>query len=87
MARQLAFTVYVDGVAYGPDSDVPAEVAKRIDNPGAWASEGDGSEGDMTKAELQAEIDARNEARDDADKISRNGNKAELQAALAADDA
>lgn len=36
MAARLAGFVHVDGVAYGPDSDVPADVAKRIVNPDAW---------------------------------------------------
>lgn len=29
--------VNVDGSWYGPDNDVPAEVAKRITNPKVWA--------------------------------------------------
>lgn len=37
--RQLAAYVYVDGTLYGPDSDVPAEVAKAITNPKAWGEE------------------------------------------------
>lgn len=39
MAGRLAATVYIDGQAYGPDDDVPADVAKRIDNPKAWAEQ------------------------------------------------
>ena len=35
MAR-LAGCVHLDGVAYSPDSDVPADVAARITNPKAW---------------------------------------------------
>lgn len=35
--RRLAAHVYVDGVAYSPDSDVPDEVAEQITNPKAWA--------------------------------------------------
>lgn len=42
---------------------------------------------DMTKAELQAEIDRRNEGREDDAKLSRSGNKDDLLAALEADDA
>lgn len=34
--KKLAAYVYVDGALYGPASDVPADVAKRIDNPKAW---------------------------------------------------
>lgn len=36
--RKLAGYVHVDGVVYGPDSDVPAEVAEKITNPDAWAT-------------------------------------------------
>lgn len=36
--KKLATVVYVDGVAYGP-GDVPAAVAKQIDNPKVWASD------------------------------------------------
>ncbi|MEJ6544499.1 hypothetical protein PQI65_15025 [Brachybacterium paraconglomeratum] len=37
MAKTLTRTVYVDGVAYGPTSAIPEDVAKRITNPKAWA--------------------------------------------------
>lgn len=37
--KKLNTYVHVDGVAYGPDDDVPAEVAKKIDNPDVWAEE------------------------------------------------
>lgn len=40
-----------------------------------------------TVAELQAEIDRRNEGRDDETRLPRNGTKAELTERLAADDA
>lgn len=36
--KKLARTVYVDGKGYGPDDDVPAEVAAQITNPNAWAT-------------------------------------------------
>lgn len=36
-ARKLASFVHVNGTAYGPDSDVPADVAALITNPAAWA--------------------------------------------------
>jgi hypothetical protein len=39
-----------------------------------------------TVAELKAEIDRRNEGREDDAKLSKDGNKADLQATLAADD-
>ena len=31
--------VYVDGVAYGPDNEPPADVAEQITNPKAWGEE------------------------------------------------
>lgn len=40
----------------------------------------------MTVADLKAEIDARNEGRDEADQIDGTGKKADLVAALEADD-
>ena len=45
MARRLIAYVHVDGVAYGPDSKVPADVAKRIGDH-AWtdADQDDGAE-------------------------------------------
>ena len=39
--KQLVSTVYVEGKAYGPDDDVPAEVAEQITNPKAWGEAGD----------------------------------------------
>jgi hypothetical protein len=39
MGRKLNSYVYVDGKGYGPDDDVPAEVAKRIDNPDVWVDD------------------------------------------------
>ncbi|MEV6836773.1 hypothetical protein AB0N17_20075 [Streptomyces sp. NPDC051133] len=36
MARRLRAYVHVDGVPYGPDSEVPADVAKRIGDH-AWS--------------------------------------------------
>ena len=35
--RKLVATVHVDGVAYAAGSVPPADVAKRITNPDAWA--------------------------------------------------
>lgn len=37
--KKLAVNVYVAGVLYTPDSDIPAEVAKQITNPKAWGDE------------------------------------------------
>lgn len=39
MAKRLATFVTVDGVQYGPDSDLPAEVVKAIENPDAWETD------------------------------------------------
>lgn len=36
MAKKLTRTVFVDGVAYGPASTVPDDIAARITNPKAW---------------------------------------------------
>ena len=36
MSRRLASYVHVEGQVYGPDADVPAEVAEKITNPKAW---------------------------------------------------
>lgn len=56
-ARKLRTYVHVDGQVYGPDDDVPAEVAKRIENPKAW-------EGYEEKAEAeQAETSRRSTRR------------------------
>lgn len=45
MARRLNTFVTVDGQWYGPDDDVPAEVAKRIGDH-AWDDGGDQDDGD-----------------------------------------
>jgi hypothetical protein len=37
MAKKLTRTVFVDGVAYGPASAIPADIAARITNPKVWA--------------------------------------------------
>lgn len=41
--KKLATFVHVNGSVYGPDDEVPADVAKEITNPKAWA---DGSNAD-----------------------------------------
>lgn len=35
--RKLATYVHVDGQVFGPDDNVPADVAEKITNPKAWA--------------------------------------------------
>jgi hypothetical protein len=37
--KRLAVFVTVDGTQYGPDDDVPADVAEKIENPDVWADE------------------------------------------------
>lgn len=37
--RKLTTYVHVDGQAYGPGDEVPADVAKRITNDKVWAEE------------------------------------------------
>ena len=84
---------------FGPDDDLPSWAEQAITNPKAWsetdeavsleADPGAGRSGDyesQTVAELREEIKARNEGRDDADRVSGDGNKADLIAALVADD-
>lgn len=39
--RKLSTYVHVEGVVYGPDDEVPAEVAEKITAPGVWADEAD----------------------------------------------
>lgn len=41
MGRRLNTYVHVRGAVYGPDADVPAEVAEKISNPNVWADSGD----------------------------------------------
>ncbi len=42
-AKKLTTYVHVNGSVYGPDDDVPADVAKQIENPKAWAKDDDKS--------------------------------------------
>lgn len=37
--KKLVANVYVGGVLYTPESDVPADVAKEITNPKAWGED------------------------------------------------
>lgn len=52
-AKRLARYVTVDGATYGPDDDVPADVAEQITNPAAWMSDED-AEVAAAKAEAKA---------------------------------
>ena len=86
-------------VVIAAGDDVPAWASKQIVNPKAWdsdAPEAEKTDADgepaaegyesKTVAELRAEIKARNEGRDDESRVSADGNKADLIAALEADD-
>lgn len=81
---------------FGPDSDVPAWAVKAITNPKVWADSDD--EGDeepqvgkydgLKKAELEDLVAKRNEGRSDDGllEVGGTGTKADLIAALVADD-
>lgn len=64
MAKKLTRTVFVDGVAYGPASAIPADIAARITNPKVWADAeasasapaGDGSDGAKAAAASGADV-------------------------------
>lgn len=64
MAKKLTRTVFVDGVAYGPASAIPADIAARITNPKVWADAeasasapaGDGSDGAKASAAGGADV-------------------------------
>lgn len=77
----LEGVVYFQGVAYGAGDAEPEGATfddRLFDQP---------KEKPATKADLQAEIDRRNEGRSDDQKITPAGsNKADLEAALEADD-
>lgn len=63
MGRQLVAFVHVDGQVYGPGDDVPDEVAEKITNPKAWATEAD----EVDDAETEDEAEGTEESSDDSD--------------------
>lgn len=97
--KVLATNVWVDGEFYAEGARPPAEVAEQITHPDAWkkadkaddsadGGQGGSGYGGMVKKELQAEIDKRNQDRNEADQIKPDGTKNDdLVAALEADDA
>lgn len=100
MSNQLANNVTVEGTTYKAGETVPKDVADKIDHPRAWStddadtSDDSGSTGGDDKgyaslkvADLKAEIEKRNDGREDDAKLSTEGNKGDLVAALEADDA
>lgn len=80
-------------VTFPAGTVVSDKVAKGITNPKAWEqAEPEATEpkaiADMTKAELEAEVAARNASRPEAEALDvGKGTKAELLAALEADNA
>lgn len=89
--RKVAVYTTVGETTYAPGDVVPADVVDLIDNPAVWGDDEDGdkSYGDLKVGELKDEISKRNEGRDPegAGYISSDGVKADLVAALEADDA
>lgn len=99
VARKLTSFVHLTDpsngqtVAFGPEDEVPAWAAKMIPNPKAWSGPEQVEADDDTKGwadhkldELKAAIASRNEGREDGDKLPASGLKADLVAALEADD-
>lgn len=91
MSRKLTKTVVRKGVVYGigtAESDIPDAGTISADVwDGSAAAGTDGGYSDLKLDELKDEIRKRNEGRDDDAKLPLTGNKAELAAALEADDA
>lgn len=76
MGRRLIATVYVGDVAYGPDSDVPDDVAAQITNPAAWSDE----DADTAESAAGVRIAASRGA-----EPATGGDRAELEALTKAD--
>lgn len=106
MGRKLAMFTTVDGDTYPAGTEVPDDVAKQITNPKAWGETASVNQtdpgadpeandwGSKSAKDLQAEVDRRNDEREDDAAIVLNGTgkdgkvvKADLVAALEADDA
>ena len=83
--------VTVGDTTYPAGVPLPKDVADLVTNPKVFGDSGGQDEvksyGAMKVAELKAYIEARNADRADEDKIPAEGTKAELAAALEADDA
>lgn len=92
MGRVLNQTVLAGGVVYPAGTAETKELAEKITNPAHWTGEASSESTDtgydgLKVDELKATIAARNEGRDEAKQIPATGNKADLVAALEADDA
>lgn len=103
-ARKLAAYVHVGGRVFAPGDTPPKEFADQITNPAAWgdtsadekgsggtSDSGSKGYGDLTVDELNAEVEKRNEGRDQAIEVTgtgKDGNvlKSDLVDALKADD-
>jgi hypothetical protein len=90
MARKLKAYVHVDGKVFAPGDTPPKAYADQITNPKAWTGADDPDPtgyGALDAAGLKAEIEKRNEGREDDAKLTDKGSKAILVAVLEADDA
>jgi hypothetical protein len=90
--RKLAANVWVAGRFFATGSTPDKEYAEQITNPKAWGEGTDTESSDTTYSsmkvdDLKAEIESRNDGRDEADQLSTEGKKADLIAVLEADDA
>lgn len=91
MGRKLTKTTLVEGVVYDAGTDEADIDGADTVTADVWDQESseDGNGGDYSDfkaADLKAEIERRNEGRGEDDLIPTTGNKAELIAALVADD-
>lgn len=55
MGRRLSTFVHVDGVAYGPDDELPDEVAEKITAPDVWADSAEPAKPTRTPAKPKAD--------------------------------
>jgi polyphosphate kinase 2 (PPK2 family) len=91
--RKLATNVWVAGRFFAAGSTPDKEYAEQITNPKAWGEDTDTESSDATTYssmkvdDLKAEIESRNEGRDEDAQLSTEGKKADLIAVLEADDA
>ncbi len=95
--KKLAAYVHVGGQVFAPGDTPPKEFADQITNPKAWeggnapstSNKADDSDPGYSKSkvdDLKAEIEKRNEGREDEAKLSTDGVKADLVKVLETDD-
>ena len=90
MARILKAYVHVDGKVFAPGETPPKAYADQITNPKCWAGSDEPKPTGYAALDadaLKAEIEKRNEGRDDEAKVSDKGTKPTLIKALETDDA